>query len=148
MSTFMRGNLINVYPGQSAFNLMTNLCDYFELGNREGNDVWLEGQIVDGEFIFNGRLFLHDGSFGTVIDSFPKGPAPQGWTQRRRMDAEGYELVDSRGERIFSYHIEGKICFVDVNLYTASGQLAAHSGQDGFVTNIRTRLGRSGMLIG
>ncbi len=82
---------------------MSNLCDYFEIGNRQGDDVWLEGLIVEGEFLFSGRLYLHDGSMGTIIDTFPKGPTLEGWSQRRRTDSEGYELVDPRGETIFSY---------------------------------------------
>ena len=69
----MRNNWINVRPGQRAFNVLTNMCDYFQIGRPDDDDVWLEGQIVEGEFLFNGRLYLHNGQVGTVIDSFPKG---------------------------------------------------------------------------
>jgi hypothetical protein len=74
---------------------MSNICDYSEIG-APGDDIWLEGQIVEEEFIFSGRLFLHDGSAGTIIDGFSKGPVPAGWTKRPRVDGEGYELLNSR----------------------------------------------------
>jgi len=148
MPAIMRGNLINVTPDGPAFNVMTNLCDYFQIGERDGDDIWLEGVIIDGEFIFNGRLYLSDGSMGTVIDTFPKGPTLEGWSQRRRLDQEGYELIDPRGEVVFSYLVEGNICTVDVNLYKSNGDIAAHGGQSGLVTNVRTVLGRNGIVIG
>ena len=117
MPAIMSGNMINVGPGDPAFNVMSNLCDYFEIGEKGGADVWLEGQIVSGEFVFNGRIILKDGSHGTVIDNFPKGPTPKGWNQRRNLDVEGYELFDNRGELVFSYTIEDRICSVQMNLY-------------------------------
>ena len=132
MAIIMSGNVVSGGPPE-RFNIMSNLTPYFEIGEKEGVDVWLEGQIAEGEFVFNGRLYLQDGQFGTVIDNFPKGPAPTGWTQRRRLDVDGYELLDGRGERVFAYHVEGKVCFVDVNLYKADGSLAAHPGQGGLV---------------
>lgn len=147
MAMTMRGNSFNVRPGQPAFNVLTNMCDYFQLGVRAGNDVWLEGEIVEGEFIFNGRLYLKDGQLGTVIDSFPKGPTENGWTQRRKADADGYELLDDREEVIFSYHVEGSTCVIDVNLYKADGSLAAHGGQGGLVSHIPVQLGRNGIMI-
>jgi len=39
---------------------------------------------------------------GTIIDNFPKGPDPQGWTKRPKMPyADGYELVDQKGTVLF-----------------------------------------------
>jgi hypothetical protein len=139
---------IEVQPGDPAFNIMTNLCSYFELGEPKGDDVWLEGQIIETEFVFNGRLFLHDGGQGTLIDNFPKGPTPSGWSQTRRLDAPGYQLFDNRGQLVFSYGITGKVCIVDVNLYKADGSLAAHGGDDGLIVQVRTKLGRKGICVG
>ena len=132
ISVYMSGNVVVGGPPE-RFNIMSNLTPSFEIGEQNGNDVWPEGRIVDGEFVFNGRLYLHDGQVGTVIDNFPKTPSPEGWSQRRRLDADGYELLDSRGERVFAYHVEGQVCFVDVNLYNAAGGLAAHAGQGGLI---------------
>lgn len=138
--------------GQPAFNVLSNICDYFELGTREGMDLWLEGDIVgpEGEFVFNGRLFLPDGRAGTVIDNFPKGPVESGWTTRRSLNHDGYELVDQNNEVIFAFRVdENKLCHVVVNLYRADGVLAAHGGQDSLVTKgISVRIGRNGIRIG
>lgn len=144
----MGNNRIDVRPGDPCFNILSNLCDYFELGKAEGADVWLEGQVIEGEHIFNGRLFAADGSSRTIIDNFPNGSVPDGWQQRRRMDVDGYELLDARGETVFSFHVDDqKICHVDVNLYKADRSVAAHSGQGALVTHVPTRLGRNGILI-
>jgi hypothetical protein len=80
----MSRNWINVRPGDPAFTVGTNICDWFELGTKAGADYWLEGQIVgEGEYLFNGRLFLPGVTeAGTLIDNFPKGPTPKGWTKR------------------------------------------------------------------
>lgn len=147
MSTVMRDNWINVGPDDPRFSVLTNLCDYFRLGNEDGDDIWLEGQVLDGEFIFNGRLYLKDGSYGTLIDSFPKGSTLEGWSQRRRLDVEGFELVDPAGEVIFSFRVDGLICSVDVSLYKKDGTLAAHGGQGGLVSHVPTMLGRGGIVI-
>ncbi|MCW0047392.1 hypothetical protein OIU13_12725 [Brevundimonas sp. BT-123] len=144
----MSRNWINVSPGDRAFNIRSNMCDYFRLGIEDGNDVWLEGRIVGTEFVFNGRLFLHNGEQGTVIDNFPKGPSPAGWSQRRKGDAEGYELLDDRGEVVFSYHVDDKTCVIDVNLYKADGSLAAHGGQDGLIVHVPAMIGQNGIVIG
>jgi hypothetical protein len=79
----MQGNLFNVRPGEPAFNVHTNLCDYFQIGQRIGDDLWLEGQIIgpENEFVFNGRLFSKNGHVGTILDNFPKASAPEGWTR-------------------------------------------------------------------
>lgn len=147
MAMTMRDNWFDVKPGDPAFNVLTNMCNYFQLGVPAGDDVWLEGEVVEGEFVFNGRLYLHNGNVGTVIDSFPKGPTPDGWTQRRKPEVEGYELLDGRGEVVFSYHVEGSTCVVDVNLYKKDGTLAAHGGQGGLVAHVPVMIGRNGILI-
>lgn len=84
MPAIMSRNWINVRPGDPAFTVGTNICDWFELGTKAGADYWLEGQIVgEGEYLFNGRLFLPGVTeAGTLIDNFPKGPTPKGWTKR------------------------------------------------------------------
>lgn len=147
MAAIMSGNRFNVRPGEPAFSILTNLCDYFQFGTPANKDMWLEGQIVDGEFIFNGRLFLHDGTSGVIIDNFPKGNTPAGWSQRRKLDREGYELFDNRGEMVFSYYVEQQTCFIDVNLYKADGSPAVHSGQGGLVCHVTAKIGRNGIVI-
>jgi len=130
------GGRVNVEPGEPAFNVQSVHCPNFEIGFPNGDDVWLRGDVIDGDFIFNGRLFLHNGGGGTLIDSFPKGPAPDGWEKRPSMHGEGYDLVDDRGEILFGYRVdEERICHVTVNLYRADGSLAATGGQGSLVTN-------------
>src|SRR5690349_6701581 len=138
MPSIMSQNWINVKPGDPAFSISTNICEYFELGRRDGADYWLEGQIVGGaEFIFNGRIFVPGISgAGTVIDNFPKGPTPQGWTKRQRADGQGYDLF-ADGKTLFGYRVvpvpipgrgaTSALCFVTANLYTAAGQTVAES---------------------
>lgn len=137
MPSIHSDNWFYVLPGEPAFNVMSNMCGSFLLGDPHGDDVWLHGDIVgeEAEFVFNGRLFLADGKGGTVIDNFPKS-VPHGWTRRQRMDESGYELVDARGEVVFGYQvIENGICQVTVNLYRKDGTLAAHPGQGGLVSD-------------
>ena len=88
---------------------------------------WASGQIDDA---------------GTVIDNFPKGPTPNGWTQARRADVEGYTLLDPRGELVFSYRIDGETCVVDLNLYQKNGSPAVHGGQGGLVVEVPILFGR------
>jgi hypothetical protein len=115
-----------VQPGDPAFKIATNFCASFEIGKKEGKDYWLEGTRTDaGEFVFNGRLFTKDKATGVVIDSFPKGDAPAGWTKRPRVDSEGYELVGSDDIVIFGYKVDGPTCHVTVNLYSAAGDIVA-----------------------
>ena len=78
MPSILAGNLINVRPGEPAFAVSTNLCDWFELGDRAGTDYWLEGNIVgSGEFVFNGRLYLPSaGVAGTINDLTGQFPEP------------------------------------------------------------------------
>lgn len=146
------GNVISnmwlgVRPGDRAFSVLTNMCDYFRVGTEDGEDVWLEGQIVDDDFVFNGRLFMHNGQGGTVIDNFPKSPAPEGWTREPSMDGEGYTLRDPRGELVFSYHVNGKTCVVKLDLYRSNGTPAVHGGQGGLVIDVPALLGRNGVAI-
>jgi len=114
MPGIMSNNWINVRPGDPAFSIGTNICEYFELGKRLGDDYWLEAQIVgDAEFFFNGRIFLPGSGSGTLIDNFPKGPTPQGWTKRQR-DGQGFELVSDAtvlfGYRVVPVLVGGKKC--------------------------------------
>jgi hypothetical protein len=111
----------------------------FELGTRDSQDYWLEGHIVgDGEFLFNGRLFVPGiAQGGTVIDNFPKGPAPGGWTKRQLADSDGYELV-SNGSVLFGYRVvpfpqgdvETHLCIVTANIYDSGGEVVAESLPD------------------
>jgi len=128
-------NYIGVQPGDRALNLMSNYCTSFSIGAVGSTDVWLKGEMVgeDKEFVFNGRLFLKGGHHGTVIDNFPKGPAPVGWERRPHVHDEGYDLVDEAGDVIFGYRVEDNVCHVTVNLYDASGKEVAHGGQGGLV---------------
>ena len=130
------------------FDFHTNQCDYLALGNPDGLDVWLEGEIVSDEFVFNGRLFMKNGTSGTVIDNFPKGPTPEGWSQSRSLHEDGYELRDPNGELVFSYRIADKVCFVKVNLYKADGSVAAFGGQGELISYVPISLGRNGIRIG
>jgi hypothetical protein len=146
-SLFSKNNF-NVHPGEPAFEIATNLCDWFELGIRDGNDYWLEGQIVgDGEFLFNGRLFLRNGTAGTIIDNFPRGPMPEGWTRRQRVDEEGYELISNDGVVLFGYRVHDKICHVAVNLYAVDGEIVAESVIDELrIYRPPMRIGRGGVV--
>lgn len=119
----------------TRINLLSNLCSRFTLGNIEGEDVYLDGRIVDGQPVFNGRLFLPNGGAGTVIDNFPRGPVQEGWTQRRSLDRPGFDLVSNQDEVIFGYYVDGDTCFVMTNLYRMNGDVAAHPGQGGIVIN-------------
>ena len=147
MSATFVNNRFCVAHGDPAFYVMSNWCDFFSLGEADGDDVWLEGKLVDGEFVFNGRLFMHDGSGGTVIDSFPKANLPDGWSQKRRLDVEGYELRDPRGDLVFSYWVEENTCHVELDLFTKSGDLAAHGGQGGMVVHVPAQLGTNGLKV-
>lgn len=141
----------NVRPGDPAFVIATNACDYFELGAKEGKDYWLEGNIVgDCEFLFNGRLYLPQSNiYGTVIDNFPKGPAPNGWTIRKCGDPDGYELVSQDGTVLFAHKIEENLCIVVVNIYAADGELVAESLPDQFrIHRGPATIGHGGMRIG
>ena len=146
----MSGNRFNVMPGQPAFTVASNLCDYFELGAKAGTDHWLEAQIIATEFLFNGRLHLpQNGGSGTIIDNFPKGPAPAGWTKRQRAHGAGYELISTSGITLFGYEVlPGNVCKVTVNLYAEDGGLVAESTRNDFVIYRRpAMIGRGGIRI-
>lgn len=113
------------------FDFMGNKVPGFELGVEAGDDVWLQGKVIEGEFIFNGRLFLQDQKGGTIIDNFPKGDPQPGWKKKLNLDGSGYVLVDKNDEVIFAYRIMGDTCRVDISLYRADGSIAATAGQGG-----------------
>jgi hypothetical protein len=160
MPSIMRDNWINVRPGDPALVLATNVCEWFELGTREGTDYWLEAEIVgDGEFLFNGRLFLPGvAGTGTIIDNFPKGPTPSGWTRRQRVDGQGYELISDNnvlfGYRVVPTPIPGRsvvsnLCFVAVNIYDSKRGLVAESLPDEFRLHRHpAKIGRGGIVFG
>jgi hypothetical protein len=139
-------NSFNVRPGDPAFEIATNLCDVFELGTEGGNGHWLHAHIVEGEFLFSGRLFARGRLAGTVLDNFPKA-TPEGWTRRQRVDGEGYELVDKDGMVLFGYRVDNKVCRVTVNIYDSSGEIVAESAPDELrVYQPPMRIGRSGVV--
>ncbi len=134
------------------FDIGSTLCPYFEIGSQSGTDIWLEGLLVgpDEEYIFNGRLFIPGiAGTGTVIDNFPKSPAPQGWYIRKHVDEEGYDLVRQSSEEVlFGYKTIGFTCFVTTNLYSQNGILVAKTTPTSLdVGSIRLRLGRHGILF-
>jgi len=155
----MRENWINVRPGDPAFLIGTNICEWFELGTRQGTDYWLQAEIVgNGEFLFNGRLFLPGRvDSGTIIDNFLKGPAPTGWTRRQRGDGQGYDLI-SNSDVLFGYrvvptpipgrNVASHLCFVTVNIYDGKGRLVAESLPDEFRLHRHpAQIGRGGILL-
>lgn len=152
MPSMMSMNRINVRPGDSAFVIGTNLCEWFELGNKTSTDYWLEGNIVGPppEFIFNGRIYVPGiSAAGTVIDNFPKGPDPTGWTKRPRLAGNGYELVDEKGKVLFGYEVlAGNICHVTVNIYAADGAMVAETLPDQFLLHRHpAKIGRGGIYF-
>jgi len=134
-----RKKWLELTGGAPSFNVASNYVPRFTIGSPEGDDVWLRGELVgdDRQPVFSGHLFLSDGSAGTVIDNFPKGPTPNGWTKRQRLNGAGYELVDDEGRILFGFSIdEYGICDVTVNLYDMDGEtVATANGQDGLITN-------------
>ena len=150
MAYHMVGNYFGVAPGQPMFSVMSNFCDQFEFGEREGDDVWLEGEITrDGQFVFNARIFTSPGNKGTVIDNFPVGPTKQGWTRRVYGDHEGYDLLDEDGELLFGYRVHEGVCFVAMDLMDKNGAVAVHGGQGGMVVQGALRFSLShGLFVG
>jgi len=145
----MAENWASVRPGDPAFYVGTNIADMFELGHQTSSGHWLDARIVgDGEFLFNGRLFLpspeQGGMPGTVIDNFPKGPTPHGWTKYPRVDEEGYDLK-SGNKTLFGYRVvlwrapgaraESRLCLVTVNIYDSGGNIVAESLPDQFLVH-------------
>jgi hypothetical protein len=137
-----------VRQGDPALEIATNLTNWFELGNRSGDDYWLEGVVVgESDFVFNGRLFLPNGPAGTLIGNFPKNAVPNGWIKRPRVDGEGYELVSPDGVIIFGYRIENRICHMAVNIYASDGEIVAESTSNEFrIYRPPLKIGRSGVL--
>jgi hypothetical protein len=156
MTATDRGGRFYVAEGAPAFLIASSLCNYFELGEKAGSDYWLEGEIAAAtDFVFNGRLFLPGGSAsGTIIDNFPKGPAPDGWTKRPLLTGEGYELV--AGEvSLFGYEVlTDRVCKVAVKIFAMDGQVVAESTATDFVVrrgpgNVgRGENGKAGMHFG
>lgn len=147
MVVMMRGNHFGTAPDGSCFDVLTNIADEFEFGSEAGGDLWLQGRIIDGQFIFNGRLFTQAGKVGAIFDSFPAKQAPEGWVQRRRLDVEGYELINGDGAVIFSFSVDEKVCTVDVDLYQADGSLGVHRGQGGLICHVPATIGGGGLRI-
>lgn len=122
-------------PQGAMFNLQSNLVPYFCIGDPAGDDVFLEGKLLDGEPIFNGRLFLSDGNFGTVIDTFPKPQKLENWIQRRDVNTGSYELVHPSGELVFKFGTKGNICTVETNIYKRDGTVALTGGPSALVAD-------------
>jgi len=92
----LRGNIVNVRPGDRCFSIDGNLCDMFRLGERGRTGYLLDAEMTDPEkeFIFNGLLFMNGVSeAGTVIDSFPKVSCTEGMGQA---DSPGRDRVRTR----------------------------------------------------
>jgi hypothetical protein len=145
------GERSGVSEGQPAFDLLSNRCDFFEIGQREGEDVWLQGELAgpDKEFVFNGRLFSADGGHATVIDGFPKSDVADGWTKQQDLDTGGYSLKDQNGETVFGFSVVDTVCYVTVGLHRKDGGFAAIPGQGGLVTDgaITVKIGQGGGAI-
>jgi hypothetical protein len=138
------GERRGVAEGDPAFDLLSNRCKSFEIGEQSGDDVWLQGVLLDpsGEFVFNGRLFSADGAHATVIDGFPKSDVADGWTKQQNLETNGYTLKDESGETVFGYSVVGSICYVSVGLHHKDGGSAAFPGQGGLVTEkVKVRIG-------
>jgi hypothetical protein len=116
----------------------SNITDGFEVGRPGQTKYHLIGRLAgpQEEYLFNGTLYLPDGgAAGTVIDNFPKGPVPNGWTRRQRADDKGYELVSDSGVVIFGYRVEGDRCFVTTNLYDEKGNMIAQATEESLIIN-------------
>jgi hypothetical protein len=127
-------NWIHIRPGSPAFVISNNACDYFELGDRQGADHWLEGRVEGpvGEFVFNGRVFPPDGGEAVALRDFPKGEPPAGCTRQPLARGEGYELVRD-GVVLFGFEVfAGRLCRVRVDIYAADGELVAEARDDRF----------------
>jgi hypothetical protein len=142
--TLRNNRVVNLLGGGRGFNVASNLVPNFEIGelphegtNRLGTTYFLKGEMVgpDEEFLFNGVLFLPDASkSGTIIDNFPKGPTPKGWTMEPLIDAEGYKLRDNKtGAIIFGYQVIENVCHVITNIYDDNGVLIAEATVNDFL---------------
>lgn len=104
----------------------------------------------DKEFLFNGRLFLPGHRQpGTVIDNFPKGPAPHGWEKRQLVHTPGYELLDpSTNVVLFGFEEIERVCHVTTNIYDGAGTLIAETLSDNFLVHRGPAMvGRGGIFI-
>lgn len=140
------GESSGVVSGEAAFDLMSNRCDFFEIGEEAGEDVWLQGVVAGDEgqeeFVFNGRLFSKNGGSATLIDGFPKSDPPAGWSKHPDINGDGWELRDEAGETVFGFSKVDNICFVKLGLHNADGAFAAIPGQGGLITNnIKVQIG-------
>lgn len=138
MQNIMRGNRVtNLLGIDRGFKVASNTVDYFEIGALPHTKYFLKGEMVgpDEEFLFNGILFLPDVSkSGMIIDNFPKGPLPKGWTKEPLVDAEGYSLTDDKtGTIIFGYRTIENICYVITNIYDENGIIMAETAGDDFL---------------
>jgi hypothetical protein len=138
MSTILAHNWINVRPGERCFVLSSNLCDFFQIGDQTTTYL-LQAEMVgpDKEFLFNGRLFLPGHHHpGTVIDNFPKGPAPQGWEKRQMVGTVAYELFDPATNTVlFGFEEIERVCHVTTNIYDGSGILIAQTLPNNFLVH-------------
>jgi hypothetical protein len=170
MPAIIGHNRINIRSGEPCFIIGHNLVDMFEIGRppRPGQPplpartaYWLVAERVgeEAEFSFNGCLFTGEGDIrGTIIDNFPKGPVPEGWVRRQKVDVEGYELIrESDGKVLFGYEVippdpatdRGRTCLVTANIYDEFGDLVAETTQHNFrVHRGPASLGRGGIYIG
>ena len=136
------------------FHIGSNRLQYFEIGERLSNTLWLEGDSVGTkntpEFVFNGRLYLPAiKTAATIIDNFPRAPAPDGWTIVKHVHYEGYDLVSEKtGETIFGFRVDSKVCFITTNLYGSQSELWAESSQDALILHrAPARLGTYGIRL-
>lgn len=102
-----------------------------------GKVAYLIGEMVgpEEEFIFQAQLFgPPERPLATIIDNFPKAPAPSGWHQRRATQGQGYDLVhDATATVLFGYRVKGSICYVVTQLYDVDGSLIGKNRQDDFI---------------
>lgn len=144
----MSGNII-ISGERRMFNIASNIVPYFEIGELPDTKYFLKGETVgpDEEFLFNGVLFLQDGDkSGKIIDNFPKGPIPKGWTKEPLVDAEGYKLTDNNtGAIIFGYRVIEQICYVITNVYNENGIVIAEAnGNNLLIHKGPALIGRNG----
>ena len=148
-----RENIVNVAAGGPRFAVASDLYDYFFFGDRDQNNFFLEGLILGPppEFVFNGKLFIPGEPLpGTIIETFPKGPAPGGWIRRQNVGVAGYELVMSQDQNtvLFGFTVRDNTCHVTVNLYDEDQQIFAETTEDTLVIHHGPYLlGRSGIRV-
>ena len=152
MPIMMRGNIISE-GNRNYFDIGSNQTPFFQIGLKQGDDLWLQGELAgpNEEFLFNGRLFVPGNiNTGTIIDNFPKGPAPNGWYIRKFADQEGYELVSNDSEIVlFGFRVQGQLCIVTTNLIDKNGNIAVETNNMSLcVYGFPVRLGRHGIVIG